>query len=125
MSCLRKRESIGVEVDSRFRGNDSNSYRELKLDIDFPDGILISCLKFMLTILVCLPAFSIARFWRRCWMESCPRFEMRPAKRLTNPLPLWPSSRASCLYSFTGRAVGNFVFVLQSQLSLQPEADGI
>ncbi len=50
MSFLCQRESIGVEVDSRFRGNDSSSRCELKLGTDFPDGILTPCFKFVLII---------------------------------------------------------------------------
>jgi len=47
-----------VEVDSRFRGNDSDS--ELKWGADFPDGILMPCFTFVLIILERLPPFSIS-----------------------------------------------------------------
>ena len=47
MSCLRKRESIDVEVDSRFRGNDNSHIRGSGQGIDgdlafLPDSSLIT-----------------------------------------------------------------------------------
>jgi hypothetical protein len=45
-------------VDSRFRGNDSNSHRESELGTDLPDAILIPCLKFAFIIPVRLTFFG-------------------------------------------------------------------
>ncbi len=62
MSFLCQRESKGVEVDSRFRGNDSSSRCELKSGTDFPDGILMACLNFVFMIPAHLSLFRLPDF---------------------------------------------------------------